>query len=108
MKHVIFDCDNTLGVKDCDVDDGLALLYLLGCEEVTVHGVTCTYGNNKLPVVYAQTEKLLKNIGRTDLTVKKVANQPTQSKVRQEIISQRWQENTKANFPFLQPGRLRI
>ena len=39
MKHVIFDCDNTLGVKDCDVDDGLALLYLLGCEEVTVHGV---------------------------------------------------------------------
>ena len=37
MKHVIFDCDNTLGVKDCDVDDGLALLYLLGCEEVTVH-----------------------------------------------------------------------
>ena len=56
MKHVIFDCDNTLGVKDCDVDDGLALLYLLGCEEVTVHGVTCTYGNNKLPVVYAHTK----------------------------------------------------
>ena len=74
MKHVIFDCDNTLGVKDCDVDDGLALLYLLGCEEVTVHGV----------------------------------NPLEQSKVRQEIISQRWQENTKANFPFLQPGRLRI
>ena len=29
MKKIIFDCDNTFGVKDCDVDDGLALMYLL-------------------------------------------------------------------------------
>ena len=28
-KKIIFDCDNTFGVTDCDVDDGLALLYLL-------------------------------------------------------------------------------
>lgn len=71
MKHVIFDCDNTLGVQNCDVDDGLALIYLLGCEDVTVHGVTTTYGNNKLPVVYEQTEKLLNDLGRTDITLKK-------------------------------------
>ncbi|HBC99873.1 MAG TPA: nucleoside hydrolase, partial [Lachnoclostridium sp.] len=45
MKHVVFDCDNTFGVKDCDVDDGLALMYLLGCPEVKVHGITATYGN---------------------------------------------------------------
>lgn len=30
MKHVVYDCDNTLGVLFSDVDDGLALLYLLG------------------------------------------------------------------------------
>ena len=25
---ILFDCDNTFGVSGCDVDDGLALLYL--------------------------------------------------------------------------------
>ena len=30
MKPVVYDCDNTLGVLFSDVDDGLALLYLLG------------------------------------------------------------------------------
>ena len=30
MKHVVYDCDNTLGVLFSDVDDGLALLNLLG------------------------------------------------------------------------------
>jgi len=34
MKKVIFDCDNTMGVRDCDVDDGLALVYLLGKENI--------------------------------------------------------------------------
>ena len=29
MKHIVYDCDNTFGVRNCDVDDGLALLYLL-------------------------------------------------------------------------------
>ena len=31
---VILDCDNTMGVPGCDVDDGLTLRYLLGCPEV--------------------------------------------------------------------------
>ena len=46
MKKIILDCDNTMGVIDCDVDDGLALLYLLGCPDVNLLGITCTYGNN--------------------------------------------------------------
>lgn len=24
MKHIVYDCDNTFGVRNCDVDDGLA------------------------------------------------------------------------------------
>ena len=33
MKKIVYDCDLTLGVPGCDVDDGLALMYLLGCPE---------------------------------------------------------------------------
>ncbi|MFR1167120.1 MAG: hypothetical protein ACLSDQ_05635 [Adlercreutzia equolifaciens] len=33
MKNIILDFDNTMGVRGCDVDDGLALLYLLGNPE---------------------------------------------------------------------------
>ena len=36
MKNVIFDCDNTYGIKDCDVDDGLALIYLIGNSDVNL------------------------------------------------------------------------
>lgn len=46
MKKVLFDCDNTMGLPGRDVDDGLALLYLLGREDVDLKGVTTTYGNS--------------------------------------------------------------
>lgn len=81
MKHIIFDCDNTFGVKGCDVDDGLALLYLLGCEKkdvpevssagsrVKLHGITATYGNNRIDVVCETIHRMLKDIGREDITV---------------------------------------
>ena len=71
MKHVVFDCDNTFGVKDCDVDDGLALMYLLGCPEAKVHGITATYGNNQLDIVYNTSKTMLRDLGREDIPVKK-------------------------------------
>lgn len=71
MKYVVFDCDNTFGVKGCDVDDGLTLLYLIGCEEAKLLGVTTTYGNNQIDVVYPNTLKMLKEIGREDIICKK-------------------------------------
>lgn len=70
MKHVVFDSDNTFGVKDCDVDDGLALMYLLGCPEAKVHGITATYGNNRLDIVYNTSRNMLKELGRVDIPVK--------------------------------------
>ncbi len=70
MKQIVFDCDNTLGVPDCDVDDGLALIYLLGCEKARVHGITATYGNSRLDVVLAAIRKMLKELGREEITVK--------------------------------------
>ena len=57
--NVIFDCDNTFGVRGCDVDDGLALLYLLGSSDVNLLGITSTYGNSDIETVYAATKKML-------------------------------------------------
>ena len=97
MKHIVFDCDNTFGVKDCDVDDGLALLYLLGCPEATVHGITATYGNNRVDVVYRTTQRMLEELGRTDIPLK-----PGTMRVRRRIISRRWLHGMRESCPFLQ------
>ena len=59
MKRVIIDFDNTMGVPGCDVDDGLALLYLLGCDDVAVEAVCTTYGNNRIEVVDENTRRIL-------------------------------------------------
>ncbi|MEF9839719.1 MAG: nucleoside hydrolase [Lachnospiraceae bacterium] len=77
MKHIVMDCDNTLGVPNCDVDDGLALIYLLGCKQAKVHGITTTYGNNQLDVVYQATKKLRDDVGRPDIIIKKGGSSPT-------------------------------
>ena len=71
MKKIIFDCDNTIGIEGCDVDDGLTLLYLLGCKDVEVLGITNCFGNNETERVYENTVNFLKEIGRTDIRVYK-------------------------------------
>lgn len=76
MKKIIFDCDNTMGIKGCDVDDGLALLYLLGCKDATVCGITATYGNNKIDAVYSNIKEMQKEIGCEDITLKKGGSCP--------------------------------
>lgn len=70
MKHVVYDFDNTIGVLFSDVDDGLALLYLLAeRDQIDLLGVTTTYGNSKEETVFQATTKMLKEIGRTDVPV---------------------------------------
>ena len=66
---VILDCDNTMGLPGCDVDDGLALLYLLGSPEVRLLGVTCSYGNSTQEAVYRNTTALLSRWGRREIPV---------------------------------------
>lgn len=63
MEKVIFDCDNTLGIENCDVDDGLTLLFLLGSKEIDLQGVTLTYGNSTLDKVEKATRLLQENLG---------------------------------------------
>ena len=61
---LIMDCDCTMGVPGCDADDGLALLYVLGCPEAELLGVTCSFGNNRQDTVYENTKRLLREWGR--------------------------------------------
>lgn len=68
---VIFDCDNTMGIKGCDVNGGLALLYLLGRENIELCGITTSYGNSNIDTVYNNTANMLKEIGRTDIHILK-------------------------------------
>jgi purine nucleosidase len=63
-KNVIFDFDNTMGVPGCDVDDGLALLFLLGHPELaSVVGATTAYGNNLVDTVHSNTRILFEEWG---------------------------------------------
>jgi len=62
-KKIILDCDNTLGIPLHEVDDGLALIYLLGRPQVNLLGITTTFGNGKIDEVYSQTQKLVNRMG---------------------------------------------
>ena len=68
MKHVIFDCDSTVGLPGKPMDDALALLYLLGRpQEAEILGITCTFANGTVEEVYRSTAALLREIKRADI-----------------------------------------
>ena len=74
---LIFDCDNTMGVPGCDVDDGLTLLYLLGLPEVELLGITCSCGNSTQETVYRNTLRMMQDWGREDIPVLRGADSKT-------------------------------
>jgi len=68
MKHIIFDCDSTVGLPGKPMDDVLALLYLLGNpDRCKVLGITCTFANGSAREVYASTKQFPEEIRRTDI-----------------------------------------
>ena len=75
-KKVIFDCDCTYGVKGCDVDDGMALMYLLSEPSVELIGILTTYGNSREEIVYAALKNLLFTLGREDIPVLRGGEKP--------------------------------
>lgn len=83
MKKIIFDCDNTMGLRTKEIDDGLALFYLLGRPDVSLVGVTTTFGNGTIDQVYPQTQKMVTDLGRPDIPVikgtGKRAEEPTEA-----------------------------
>lgn len=76
MKNIILDFDNTLGVRGCDVDDGLALLYLLGNpDRCRVVAVCTSYGNADLVTVDENTRRLFRELS-LDIPVYRGASGP--------------------------------
>lgn len=67
MHKVIFDCDNTMGVEGKDVDDGLALLYLLGRDDINILGITTAFGNSTIDVVYENTSRMLNDLNISNI-----------------------------------------
>ena len=64
MKHILFDCDNTMGMEGRPMDDGLALLYLAGCrDEAEIAGIACNFGNGTAAETYSCTRELLQEAG---------------------------------------------
>lgn len=71
MIKVIFDCDNTMGLPNKDVDDGLTLMYLIGNKNIDLVGVTTTFGNSNIEDVFAATTRLFKDLNITNISLKK-------------------------------------
>ncbi len=63
MIRLVYDCDNTMGVPNRDVDDGLTILYLAGRKDVDLLGITTTFGNDSVETVYNATRGLLDDWG---------------------------------------------
>lgn len=63
---LIYDCDNTMGMTNKDIDDGLTLLYLYQKKEVELLGTSLTFGNGTVSEVFHQS-KTLKNIFNLDV-----------------------------------------
>ena len=59
---VVMDCDNTIGIPGRDLDDALALFYLLGRDDVELIGVTTTFGNGSVEEVYANTKEMFREL----------------------------------------------
>jgi len=71
MRKLIHDCDNTMGVEGCEIDDGLAILYLLGKPDIELLGITSIYGNSDVETVYSNTQAMMKEIGKGHIPVTK-------------------------------------
>lgn len=76
MKKILLDFDNTMGIEGKDVDDGLALLYLLGREDLKLEGVTTVFGNGELDQVKKATRKLFSDLELDELPLKMGASGP--------------------------------
>ena len=68
LKKIFIDCDNSMGIEGKPMDDALAILYLMGCQdEADIAGIACNYGNASASDCFECTRQLLKETGREDI-----------------------------------------
>jgi len=75
-RPVLVDTDPGLLRGGLDVDDDLALLFLLGSPEVELAGVTTTFGNTLGSLAYRDARELLARAGRLDVPLARGADGP--------------------------------
>lgn len=76
MKEVVLDFDNTMGLEEKDVDDGLALIYLLGRNDIKIKGVTTVFGNGEFAQVKKATEAIFSDLRLNELPLEMGAENP--------------------------------
>jgi len=90
---IILDCDNSMGSFFWEVDDGLAIAYLLNKPEVELVGITTVFGNRTYDHKY--TVRQLKEAGRTDIPLYKGAQGPNERPAEAAVFL----AETAAEFP---------
>jgi len=73
---LLVDADPSLAAFGLDVDDDLALLFLLGSPEVELLGVTTVFGNSLGALTHLSARRTLASAGRSDLPVVRGAGSP--------------------------------
>ncbi len=79
MIDLIYDCDITMGLPGTDVDDGLALLYLLGSPKIRILGITTTFGNSTIEEVHPCLLSILNDLGHSDIPAFRGAPRPEET-----------------------------
>jgi purine nucleosidase len=80
LKKAVYDCDNTMGLPNKDVDDGLTLMYLIGNSTIDLLGITTTFGNSHIEDVFGATAKLYSDLNITDIPLIKGAGKDSDRK----------------------------
>lgn len=60
--RVWIDCDNTFFTSGCDIDDGLAIIYLHSQKNISIEGISSCFGNGSEEIVNRDTQKLLSKL----------------------------------------------
>ncbi|SDK75342.1 nucleoside hydrolase [Natronincola ferrireducens] len=106
MKKVIFDCDNTMGVPNRDVDDGLTLLYLLGRKDINILGVTTTFGNSTIDIVHSNTIEMFQELNLQHIPLHKGAASPRNRQSDASIFLLETVKNNPGEITLLATGSL--
>jgi purine nucleosidase len=69
MRHIILD-------TDIGIDDALALIYLVGIDNVEVSAITTVFGNTPVDAAYTNAARVLQLLDREDILVAKGAAGP--------------------------------
>ena len=63
-RRVVVVCDNTMGIPGGEIDDGLAILYLLGCpDDIEIEAICTTHGNDTTANTFRATCELMEAFG---------------------------------------------